>query len=169
MRESLDLTLPRSEDHRSSGSMHEFCEILSQVVIHHLHAVVLDNAHQDGLDDLIAKVDTDTFSGAQPEPPIRVTVLGWKEFTEAIGSEDVSVRTPNGGFAIKGVSVDEDGGLGRDVVSMDDLRICGQLRKRVEQHWMQTARFEVGVMEEGVGLADVCIGSVLTVGTEGFV
>ena len=168
-RASLDLALPRGENHRSSGSMHEFREILSQVVVHHLHAVVLDNAHQDGFDDLIAKVDTDTFSRAQPEPPIRVTVLGRKEFTEAIRSEDVSVGTPNGSLAIKGVSVDEYGSLRWDVVSVEDFRIGSQLWKRVEQHRMQTARFEVAVVEEGVGLADVCVGSVLAVGAEGFV
>ena len=83
--------------------------------------------------------------------------------------EDVSVRTPNRSFAIKGVSADEDGSLRWDVVSVDDLGTGGQLRKRVEQHRIQTTRFEVAVVEEGVGLADVCVGSVLAVGTEGFV
>ena len=51
---------------------------------------------------------------------------------------------------------------------MDDLGISRQLRERVEQDRVQTTRFEVTVVEEGIGLADVCVGPVLAVGVEGF-
>ena len=149
--------------------MDELCEILSQVIIHHLHAVILHNAHQDGLDDLITKVDAYTLPRAQPEPPVRVTVLSWKEFTEAIGSENVSIGTPNWSLAVECMSVDEDGSLWRNVISVNDFGIGCQLRERVEQHRMQTAGFEVAVVEEGVGLADVCVSPILAIGTEGFV
>ena len=149
--------------------MDELCEILSQVIIHHLHTVLLHNAHQDGLDDLITEVYAYALPRTQPEPPIRVTVLSWKELTKAIRSENVSVGTPNRSIAVERVSVDEDGSLWRDVISVNDLRIGRQLRERVEQHRMQTTGFEIAVVEEGVGLAEVCVGPILAVGTEGFV
>ena len=34
---------------------------------------------------------------------------------------------------------------------------------------MQTTGFEVAVVEQGVGFADVCVGTVLAIGAEGFV
>ena len=149
--------------------MDELCEILSQVIIHHLHAVLLHDAHQDRLDDLIAKVYAHTLPRTQPEPPIRITVLSRGELTEAIGSENVSVGAPDRSIAVERASVDEDGGLWRDVIPVNDLRIGRQLRERVEQDWMQATGFEIAVVEEGVGLADVCISPVFAVGTKGFV
>ena len=81
----------------------------------------------------------------------------------------MSVSAPNRSIVVERVSVDKDGCLGWDVVSMDDLRVGRQLWKGVEQHWMQTTGFEVAVVEEGVGLADVCVSPILAVGAEGFV
>ena len=92
-----------------------------------------------------------------------------KELTKAIRSENVSVGTPNRSIAVERVSVDEDGSLWRDVISVNDLRIGRQFREGVEQYRMQTTGFEIAVVEEGVGLAEVCVGSILAVGTEGFV
>ena len=149
--------------------MDELCEILSQVIIHHLHAVLLHNAHQDRLDDLITKGYAHALPRTQPEPPKRITVLGREELTETIRSENVSVRTPDRSIAVERVSVDEDGGLWGDVVPVNDLRIGRQLWERVEQDRMQATGFEVAVVEEGIGLADVCVSPVLAVGTEGFV
>ena len=137
--QGLDTASPWGEEHRSSGSVNELCEILSQVVIHNLHAVFLHDAHQDGLDDLVTKADAHALSWTQPEPPIRVTVLSGKELTEAIRSEDVSIRTPNRSIAVERISVDEDGSLWWDIVPVNDLRFSGQLGERVEQHRVETS------------------------------
>jgi len=149
--------------------VHELCAILSQAIIHHLHAVVLHNAHQDGLDDLVTEVDAHALPGTQSESPIRVTVLSWEEFAEAIRSEGVSISAPNRSMTIQRISVDKDRSLGWDVVPVDDLGVRRQFRERVEQNRVQTTGFEVAVVEEGVGLADVCVGPILAIGTEGFV
>lgn len=149
--------------------MHELCVVLSQTIVDHLHAILFHDSHQDSLDDLITKIQAYALSGAQPEPPIGVTVLGGEEFTEPIRSEYVSVHTPNWGITVEGVGVDEDGGPGWDVVPADGLWIGCQFREGIEYNRVQTTGFEVAVMEEGVGLANVCVGPIFAVGTEGFV
>ena len=128
----LNLAFPRSEEHRPSGSMHELGHVLSQVVIHDLHAVILHNAHQDRLDYLVTKVNTHALPGTQPEPPKRVTVLSREKFAKPVRSEDVSVCAPNRSITVERVGVDEHGSLGRDVVSVDDLGIGSQLWEGVE-------------------------------------
>ena len=165
----LNLSLPGSEQYLSRGSVYELGRVISQVIICHLHVVLLQNSHQDRLDDLVSKGETHALPGAHPESPTRVTVLSREDFTEAIRSEDVPVGTPNWSITVEGEGVDEDGGLGGDVVSVDDLGVGRQLREGIKQDRVQTTGFEVAVVEEGIGFADVCVGPVLAVGAEGFV
>lgn len=91
--------------------------------------------------------------------------MSGNEFTEPVRPEYVSIRTPNRGIAIEGIRVDEDGCLWWDVVPMDDLRISCQLWEGIKQNRVQTTGFLVAVVEEGVGLADICVGPVFTIGT----